>query len=39
LSTSGSLSFAQTTSRLAASWTCPFIVMAIGLLRHFDVLI
>src|SRR5262249_47391779 len=35
LSTSGSLSLAQTTSRLAASWTCPFIVIAIGLLRHF----
>ena len=33
LSTSGSLSFAQTTSRLAASWTCPFMVIAIGLLR------
>src|SRR5687768_8515469 len=33
LSTSGSLSFAQTTSRLAGSWTCPFMVIAIGLLR------
>jgi hypothetical protein len=29
-STSGSLSFAQTISRGAASWTSPFIVMAMG---------
>src|SRR5262245_62461806 len=35
LSTSGSLSLAHTTSRLAASWTCPFMVMAIGVLRRF----
>src|SRR5689334_23456475 len=34
LSTSGSLSFAHTTSRLAGSWTCPFMVIAIGLLRY-----
>src|SRR5262245_51211701 len=34
LSTSGSLSLAHTTSRLAGSWTCPFMVIAIGLLRH-----
>src|SRR5262245_14461178 len=35
LSTSGSLSLAHTTSRLAASWTCPLMVMAIGVLRRF----
>jgi hypothetical protein len=34
LSTSGSLSLAHTRSRLAGSWTCPFMVIAIGLLRH-----
>jgi hypothetical protein len=33
------LSFAQTTSRLAGSWTCPFMVIAIGLLRRVVVLI
>src|SRR5690349_12058985 len=32
LSTSGSLSFSHTTCRGAASCTCPFIVIAIGLL-------
>jgi hypothetical protein len=29
-STSGSLSFAHTTSRVAGSWTSPIIVIAIG---------
>src|SRR5882757_9964303 len=37
LSTSGLLSASQTTSRLAASWTCPFIVIAIRVLHpHFS---
>src|SRR5262249_27493848 len=39
LSTSGSLSFAHTTSRLARSWTCPFMVIAIAGLHSLPAVI